>query len=75
MAGRKSRRFKQLSLSMCFFKLRGGGLPSIELFFTLSKQFVAQLVRAYAPLPPSVLKKLLYTSLMYSFFLLFSTHL
>jgi hypothetical protein len=54
MAGRKSRRFKQLSLSMCFFKLRGGGLPSIELFFTLSKQFVAQLVRAYAPLPPSV---------------------
>ena len=25
MAGRKSRRFKQLSLSMCFFKLRGGG--------------------------------------------------
>ena len=76
MAGRKSRRFKQLSLSMCFFKLwGGGGLPSIELCFTLSKQFVAQLVRTYAPLPPSVLKKLLYTSLMYSFFLLFSTHL
>ena len=50
MAGRKSRRFKQLSLSMCFFKLRGGGEAYLLSNYFLRCQNSLEL-NSFVPMP------------------------
>ena len=58
MAGRKSRRFKQLSLSMCFFKLWGGGrLTFYRIIFYVVKTVWSSTRSCLCPSSSKCLKK------------------